>query len=399
MKPAKQPNRSASISNRLLYGVAACILLLNTTGCSTIMGFFGAETPVNAAPAADADRLLVPTPTAEVILAVAAAKPSPTPVEEMAEPAPQPVDNAPAALPIAAPAAPATTQVVITAPSVNVRSIPGLDGQILRTVTVDTVFELAGQNEAGDWLQVCCVDGAQGWVFAELARVDTPTVTSVTEAATGPAAAAPNSAASTSPRLPAAELPPAVHPVATLPAEATNYAYADHNFAITLPPQWLPIIGGGELIQETMITVGNENPQVAALLTQQLAELAQTPLAFMAFSLAPDSLAFGYVPSVTILKQAVPAGIELDFFVQLSATQLEQILGLSAPTAASKVQIGAGEALLLTYQMADLAVAAQQYMIMHNDVVYIITFTSGLSQAETNAATFAAIVDSFAFLD
>ena len=398
MKPAKQPNRSASISNRLLYGLAACFLLLNTTGCSTIMDFFVGETEVNAAPATDASRLLVPTPTTEIVLSVAATKPSPTPeplVEEVATVAPQPVDSAPAALPPAASIAPASPQVVITAPSVNVRTIPGTDGQILRTVPVDTVFELAGQNDGGDWLQVCCIDGAQGWVFGELARVDTPPAAALT--ATVPASA--NVAAPTVSRLPGEQLPPAPHPIATLPADATAYNYADYNFAITLPPQWLPIIGGGELIQASMMTVGNENPQIATLLSQQLAQLAQTPLAFMAFSLAPDNVASGYVPSVTILKQPVPTGITLDFFVQFSGSQLEQILGLATPSAASNVQTAAGDALLLTYQMADLNVAAQQYMLMHNNTVYILTFTSALNQADANAATFSAIVDSLTFID
>lgn len=398
MKPAKQPNRSASISNRLLYGLAACILLLNTTGCSTIMGFFGGETEVNAAPATDASRLLVPTPTTEIILSVAAAKPSPTPeplVAAVAEVAPQPVDSAPTALPPAAPLAPANPQVVITAPSVNVRSIPGTDGQILRTVPLATVFELVGRNDGGDWLQVCCLDGAQGWVFAELARVDTPPATALTASVPATASVATPGVS----RLPGEQLPPALHPIATLPADATEYSYPDYNFAITLPPQWMPIIGGGELIQASMMTVGNENPQIATLLSQQLAELAQTPLAFMAFSLALDNLASGYVPSVTILKQPVPAGITLDFFVQFSGSQLEQILGLSTPSAASNVLTGAGDALLLAYQMADLGVAAQQYMLLHDDTVYILTFTSALSQVDANAATFSAIVDSLIFLD
>ncbi len=396
MKPAKQPNYFALSSHRLLTWVAACFLLLNTTGCSTIMGFFGSETAVNAAPAADTSRLLVPTATAEVVLSVAAAKPSPTPTDAVAigavaEALPAVAEAAPAVLSVPAAVTPAVTQVVITAPSVNVRTNPGLDGQILRTVPVDTVFELAGKNDAGDWLRICCVDGAEGWVFAELARVDTATpVASV---------AAPSAAAPTVSRLPGEQLPPAVHPVATLPAEATNYSFPDQNFAITLPPQWLPIIGGGALIQANMVNLGNENPQVAALLSQQLATLAPTPITFMAFSAAPDVVASGHVPSVTILRQPVPPDIELAFFLQFSATQLEQILGLPAPAAASNVQLGAGEALLLSYQLADLAVTAQQYLLLHNNTVYIITFTSALSQSATNIATFAAIADSFTVLD
>jgi len=354
------------------------------------MGFFGAETKVNAAPAEDAARMLVPTPTAEVVLAIDMAQPTATAQEPVAVAVAPPAESAPLPMPEAVPALPQTTQVIITGPSVNVRSAPGLDGQILGTVPADTQYDLAGKNDAGDWLQICCLNGATGWVFGELARLEEP-----------PAAAAAPMAVATTPvvaRLPGEQLPPAEHPIASLPADATVYTYADDNFSIALPPQWLPIIAGGELIESAMVTVGNENPAVAGLLTQQLAKFAKTPLALLAFSLAPENLANGYVPSISILKQPLPAGVTLDLFVQFSGSQLEQILGLSTPTAASNVQTGAGNALLLTYQMDASGIAARQYMILQNDTVYIITFTGSLSQATTDAATFAAMVDSFKVL-
>lgn len=389
MKPAKQPNCSALLTKRLLYSVVACSLLLTTAGCSTIMGFFGTETKVNAAPADDAARMLVPTPTTEVLLAIDMAQPTPTSPEPVAAVVEPPVESAPTPVPELAPAPPQSTQVIITGPSVNVRSAPSLDGQILSTVSADTRYELAGKNEAGDWLQVCCIDGVSGWVFGELARLEEPPVTAAPAAmATAPVVA----------RLPGEQLPPATHPVASLPADATTYAYEDDNFSIALPSQWLPIMAGGELIESAMVTVGNENPAIAALLTQQLAQLAQTPLALMAFSLAPESLANGYIPSLSILKQPLPDGVTLDLFVQFSGSQLEQILGLATPTAASNVQTGAGEALLLTYQMDEIGIAARQYMILQNNTVYILTFTGSVSQAEADATTFAAIVNSFTLL-
>jgi len=359
------------------------------------MGFFGSETKVNAAPAADAQPLLVPTPTTEVLLAIEMAPPTPTVAALGATAAAPPVESVPAPVlelaPTSVPALvlPQTTQVIITGPSVNVRSAPSLDGQILGTVPADTRYELAGKNEAGDWFQVCCINGASGWVFGELARLEEP-----------PATAAPALAATTPviARLPGEQLPPAEHPVASLPADATTYTYEDDNFAITLPPQWLPIMASGELIERAMVTIGNENPEIAAMATQQLAKLGRTPLALLALSLAPENLANGYVPSISILKQPLPAGVTLDLFVQFSGSQLEQILGLSTPVAASTVQTGAGEALLSTYQMTDLGIAARQYMILQNDTVYIITFIGSLSQATTDAATFAAMVDSFRVL-
>lgn len=388
MKPAKQPNYSALLTKRLLYSVVACSLLLTTAGCSTIMGFFGAETKVNAAPADDAARMLVPTPTTEVLLAIDMAPPTPPASEPVATVEP-PVESVPTPVIELAPAPPQTTQVIITGPSVNVRSAPSLDGQILRTVSADTRYELAGKNETGDWLQVCCIDGVSGWVFGELARLEEPPVTAAPATmATTPVVA----------RLPGEQLPPATHPVASLPADAITYPYEDDNFSIALPSQWLPIMAGGELIESAMVTLGNENPAVAALLTEQLAKLSRTPLALLAFSLAPESLANGYMPSVSILKQPLPAGVTLDLFVQFSGSQLEQILGLSTPTAASNVQTGAGEALLLTYQMNESGIAARQYMILQNDTVYIVTFTSSISQAEADATTFAAIVNSFTVL-
>ncbi len=89
---------------------------------------------------------------------------TPTPLAPAATTAPEPPTAVPAA---PAPPAPSGPQVpaVVNSDLVNVRTGPGTDQPIVATITNGQAIDLIGQNQEGDWWQVCCVDGQTGWVF------------------------------------------------------------------------------------------------------------------------------------------------------------------------------------------------------------------------------------------
>jgi hypothetical protein len=64
--------------------------------------------------------------------------------------------------------------VVVTNPSVNVRSGPGTEFSVLGQLQQGNSLEVIGRNGAGDWWQICCVDDAEGWVFDEVVRTEGP---------------------------------------------------------------------------------------------------------------------------------------------------------------------------------------------------------------------------------
>ena len=62
--------------------------------------------------------------------------------------------------------APGST-VSVTADTLNVRSGPGLDNNRIGLAYYGAQLEVIAVNSAGSWVQVCCINGKQGWVSAE----------------------------------------------------------------------------------------------------------------------------------------------------------------------------------------------------------------------------------------
>lgn len=153
-----------------------------------------AAAPVADAPAADA-------PAAEEPAAEEAAD---SPVEE---PTPTP-EPEPTATPEPAP------RLFVDIDIVNVRQGPGTTYGLVGTADRDQELEIIGKNEAGDWWQICCVNGEPGWIFGDLARVENTESVAVAAnippapAAAAPAAPAPAEPAPAEPEPPQEEAPP-----------------------------------------------------------------------------------------------------------------------------------------------------------------------------------------------
>jgi uncharacterized protein YraI len=166
--------------------------------------------PPTAAPTA------APTETPLVLVATPAA----------AEPAP-----AVAAEPTATAAAAA--QLNITGDLVNVRRGPGTEFELVGTATAGANYNVIARNAAGDWWQVCCFDGQNGWIFGELATVTN--ADSVAVAADQPVAAAVVAEAvaaaptATNPQDPKTPTPQAPAPVAPYDPSASSAGNFDPN--------------------------------------------------------------------------------------------------------------------------------------------------------------------------
>lgn len=76
------------------------------------------------------------------------------------------------------------TTIRVVVPALNVRSGPGLNFAAIGQARAGTQFEVVGVDDGSQWLQVCCIDGQQGWVLGS------PTFVSAASADSAPAAAA-----------------------------------------------------------------------------------------------------------------------------------------------------------------------------------------------------------------
>ena len=119
----------------------------------------------------------LPTPTSLPTPTAIAVAPSPTPLP--ATPAP------PAATPTvepatATPTASATTETPTAAPvpaviavaDVNIRSGPGLDYDVVFTLTTGDKAPITGTDSTGQWWQVQLEDGSTGWVLGQLVSTE-----------------------------------------------------------------------------------------------------------------------------------------------------------------------------------------------------------------------------------
>lgn len=219
--------------------VAITVLCLGfISGCGFSFGFAGPEATPTTAPIGEA-RALVPTFTPTAVEPPTATPEPPTdtpPPPPTAEPvtATQPVT---VTQPTATAAAKA--QLIVNNQAINVRNGPGTEYGLVGSADANQTFDLIGKNQAGDWWQICCVNGQQGWVFNQLARVENadavpvaanipaPPV-AVAATATQPPAAPPAAAAPTAtPEPQVAAPPPASDPCASIGGDGCKFKLRD----------------------------------------------------------------------------------------------------------------------------------------------------------------------------
>lgn len=391
------------ILTRISTLALAGALIMGTTGCNAMMGVFGMDesAPAETESVTETERTLRPTATPPVVEVAA------TPTAEAIESSVV-VEEA---VVLAQPAqpAPARRMVTVTGPSVNLRSQPGTDAQILRTVAAGDQFDFVDQNGAGDWYQVCCVDNQMAWVFAELVNVEEAVALPQSGTALQvPSLAAPTATDSQMPKMttlvrPVALNIPLAPPVFTQSDDANGvrYEFNEQGFAITLPHGWQPVDLSTERMTESLSAFAGANPQAAALVEEQLQRIANARFTFFAAELSPTVLDTGFATNVSLLRQPLPNGITLDFYSKLTVNQVQEKFELTAPIALAPGSLPAGKIVALSYKMrgANGELAVTTYLIMQAQTVYDLTFTTTSAQAESYTQTFALIAKSFRLID
>ena len=224
----------------LLLGLL--VLLLSSCGLLGI-GSFGPEP--TAQPTAAEARALVPTFTATPVGAAAAPTEAPVAAPTQAPPTAPAAVVQPAApisvttglsttssltittgqtttadAPVATPVPATVAKLTVTEALVNARTGPGTQYGLAGSAEANQTFDIKGKNAAGDWWQVCCVNGQTVWIFGALVNVanaenvavaqDIPTPPPVAVAPTQPPAAAPTQPPAAAPTAAPTTPPPAV---------------------------------------------------------------------------------------------------------------------------------------------------------------------------------------------
>jgi hypothetical protein len=137
------------------------------------------------------------------------------------------------------------------------------------------------------------------------------------------------------------------------------------------------------------------------MLQGQAAAAAQG-IKFMALYMDRESLAAGYAPNMNILQQPNP-GLTLDDFTELGIPMIAAMLGIDEEDIALEyVELPAGEAARLDYQIAGtvangqgLTLHAMQFIFMHEGSQYVVSFGTLEEQFAEQEAMFLEIMDTF----
>jgi uncharacterized protein YraI len=244
MASLQQRTTRNSLPRKVSNWTAAVLAAMVLAGCGPFGGAQESPTPM---PTRTPFPTFTATPAASPTPAAAAATPAapevggaqPLTLVQViteAEPVTQSVtasESVQAAPPAGSPVAALLT---IASDLVNVRSGPGTEYDLVGSAANGETFTIIAKTAAGDWWQICCVGGQNGWVFGELATVQNaddvavaagiaapiPAAAPVADVVSTPAPteAAPLDASSPEP-APVVEAAPVEAPVAAAPYDPT----------------------------------------------------------------------------------------------------------------------------------------------------------------------------------
>lgn len=175
------------------------LLLILVVGCSSN------EPEVVTPPTRTPRPTFTPTtisPASQPVVAADTATPvpdAPTPAPDTPTPVPdQPPTDTPTP-------APESAKAVITNAQANVRTGPGTNYALAGTLDRGAEFEIVGKNPAGDWFQICCLNGQKVWIADFLVDTSGPVdaVAVAADIAAPPPTAPPAPAAPTATPAPA----------------------------------------------------------------------------------------------------------------------------------------------------------------------------------------------------
>ncbi len=182
------------------------------------------------------------------------------------------------------------------------------------------------------------------------------------------------------------------------------YEMADNGYAISLPEEWEKIDLDPQTISATVAVLKEGNPELAELVEGYAGSVFQSGGSFFAFDLGSNSLSSGMMANVNVLQQDLGADLSIDFIIQLSAGQIENLANVVPPVESDVVEVPAGEAGVLRYKMTlnqvggiSVTMSAVQYVFIKDQVMYILTMGAPTEQEAAYLPLFDKIAQTFRF--
>lgn len=201
-------------------------------------------------------------------------------------------------------------------------------------------------------------------------------------------------------------VPPTAAPIPTLEPDWTLYEKPEYGFAIALPPRWEQIDMDAQTLEASLEMLGDENPEMATLLSGQASSLVISGIKFFGFDVSVEAVSTGFATNVNVLSQPLGMEMSLDVFTQVTVAQLENMELVKGRVSQRRVNLSTGEAVELKYRMemqvpygGTVTIAVTQYAFIRGEDAYVITLGTTEDQVETYAPLFEKIAQSFRLLD
>jgi hypothetical protein len=157
----------------------------------------------------------------------------------------------------------------------------------------------------------------------------------------------------------------------------TSYNVASEGFAVAAPESWRAIsvdqlTNNGEL--EAMF---KETPAL-----ERYAEAFRGPNSPLKFFAMDPNIRNAFATNLNITVEELPAGMTLDGYEQASRSQLQTLTNIVGEFGSERVELPAGQALRLTYQLKLTAsgrlrtASTLQYIFVGGGVAYVLTYTT-----------------------
>lgn len=167
----------------------------------------------------------------------------------------------------------------------------------------------------------------------------------------------------------------------TLDSGDILYEFEADGFSIALPEAWEVVDMDGDAFADMLGVIGEQNQALESVFTSDyFQQLASAGIRFYALNTNPDSLQSDTPMNINILKQELPFPFELDEYVALNVSQLEQVFDLKTEITEVPVQFGDTEATAISYTAAiigpfgnPLELRNTQYLMIQDDIATIIT--------------------------
>lgn len=185
----------------------------------------------------------------------------------------------------------------------------------------------------------------------------------------------------------------------------TEYEEPADGFAVSLPAGWQKVVSGSQMVAIALETLERCDRGLAALLSQNRTRLANSEIPFLAVDRGSGSGAGGFTASLNVLHRRLSGPISLAEYSAANVRTLENTGPVVKPVEQEILQLPAGGAVRLRYQLSvkareggEFSLSLTQFLLVRGQEGFVLTFATAPAELGRYQPVFDRIGRSFRWL-